>query len=68
MTREERREAMDQTTVERLWARLARIKAAIAIKRANELMATMPPNLIESALLRARLEGGPNRERRKAGG
>lgn len=62
MTREERREQMEPQVVERLRARLARIKVAIAAKRVQELAAeTLPPNVIEAALLRARLEGGPKR-------
>lgn len=53
MNRDERRRARDPVWWHQVRARLARIKVAMAAKRTNELVASMPPNWIEQAVLPA---------------
>jgi hypothetical protein len=51
MSRDERRKARDPVLWQLVRARLARIKVAQTTKRTHELVATMPPNWIEKAIL-----------------
>jgi hypothetical protein len=66
MNRDARRRERDPIWWQQVRARLAQIKVVLAAKRIDEYAQEVTrPNMIESALLRARLEGGDHREQHR---